>query len=188
VTSAEKSTRDGEALRIHLATIPLRAWSSTIALGLFFLVAGLLAEWQPWMIALVLAFIVAGFLFQIALHRSSKDGPVMTLDASGITVRDHPTVPWSSIDHGNVSSAARGRNRFLRLGARRLGDVVAFVPKPNVVMPPPSGGSTDRDGWAQTRQRRFGTNLTVMTALMDVGTVELTRSAERWGEVQTRHE
>ncbi|SEQ81637.1 hypothetical protein SAMN05421756_10686 [Microlunatus flavus] len=176
---------DGGPLAVRLAPVPLRPWAAALVPLLLLTAAGLVT--RNVVLSIVgLVGLVAGLGIQLGFSWSrNRRGPVMVLDQEGLLVRGHPRVAWSDVDKVVVSPIHVGGSRALSLlTTLQYGDVVAFVPKAGVAMPPPPGGLTrELNGWEKTRQSRYGTNLTVVASLFDVSPRQLARAAHRLGAV-----
>ena len=179
-----------EQLEVRVPYLPRMAWLLIINAGVLTAIL-ILTDGPVWLVLLFLALLVVTFAVQAGFSWSrNRSGPVMTLDRDGVTVKGYPRVAWSSIDRLSIGRVLDRRGRRL-LGGSSLGDVVAFMPRPNVEMPPPPGGlnvSAETDAeWRDERLSVYGTNLTVVTGYLSVTSRQLADFAAQVGGVPVEY-
>lgn len=116
----------------------------------------------------------------------ARDAPwELRLDAAGVTVHGHRTVPWTDLAEVRVTGLLPRWFFWFSLGYR----VVSFVPQPGVQLPAlPSTswrGRTEQRA-TRTRQRRYGSTLIVLPYAMNASAGDVTDSVRQWSTLPVR--
>lgn len=130
----------------------------------------------------VVVFGLVGALGVVTAWRSRRWGPVLRLDASGVTVKDQPVVAWS--DLREVAITGMQPQWFFGTGYPRY-QVVAFIPRPGVVLPslPLPGSRVFKGRLLKGRHRLYGTLLVLMPHAMTATADEIGEAVARWGNL-----
>ncbi|PYC80230.1 hypothetical protein C7C46_13150 [Streptomyces tateyamensis] len=116
-------------------------------------------------------FAVLGVLGLVALVRRRRAGWWLRLDTAGLTVHGHARVPWSDLSAVRLVTRSPKSHR----------QVLAFVPRPGVVLPPlPVSWPLSRPhARARALIKRYGTPIVVDPLVMRTTTQRLTADVRR---------
>jgi hypothetical protein len=122
------------------------------------------------------AFVVAGLVLGLTVAvRTRAEGWRLRLDAAGVTVRGHETVPWSDLAEVRL---AKPRRRSLAL-------FVSFIPGPGVSLPtvPTSWPLSRLRSRIASLTRRFGSPIVVNTLRMGVSADQIAAAVQRLSDI-----
>ena len=140
---------------------------------------GVLPRWLMWLGIAVFGVVL--LIGGVGLLRVRNAQWELRLDQDGLTVRGHPTHPWSDVAEVRVT-VLRPRWVFLvSLGYR----VVAFVGQPGVELPTlPSAEIGGRvRGSRRLAQRWYGSQLLLGPGVFDASTDAIVEAVQRFGDV-----
>ncbi|MFW6775001.1 hypothetical protein ACOACO_11985 [Nocardioides sp. CPCC 205120] len=161
-----------------------------VGLWCLYPVLGLTGLIGPWLVAF--GTVVLGWAVLLGVRsvlRARRSSWELRLDRDGVTVRDHPTVPWSQVDEVRIT---RMRPRWLFLASRHR--VVAVVGRPGVELAalPSSrlaGPVVVAGGLgARLRHRWYGTQLLLMPSAVDASATTIAEAVQRFSEVPVRRD
>ncbi|WP_406512531.1 hypothetical protein OG851_23050 [Streptomyces sp. NBC_00161] len=115
------------------------------------------------------ALMAVALVFLLVVHvRLRARGPLVRLDAYGVTVAVGPATPWSDLS-----------------GVRRVKGVVVLVPRPGVELPVvPDGVPFSRPARrAAAYTRRYGSPLVLMPQTLDATGPQILAAVQRFGRI-----
>ena len=112
----------------------------------------------------------------------------LRLDADGLTVRGHRTVPWSDLTEVRISGLQPGRWQRLSFGQK----VAAFVARPGVDLPGLPSLQSRRfqrvARWSSKRRiRLWGSDLAVLPSMTNADPTVVEAAVRRFSDVPVRH-
>ncbi|MDN7122178.1 hypothetical protein INN71_12345 [Nocardioides sp. ChNu-153] len=163
--------------------------AALVAVWCFYPVLGLTGVIGPWLV--VIGMVVFGWVVLLGVRsvlRTRRSSWELRLDHDGVTVRDHPTVPWSGLRQVRVTGLRPRWMFWASFGYR----VVAFVGRPGIDLPSlPSSRLTGPVTVAGTlgvrlRQCWYGTQLLVMPYAVDASAATIADAVQRFSDVPVR--
>lgn len=110
----------------------------------------------------------------------------LRLDATGVTVRGHATIPWWQFTSVDVIEY---KPRWMMLWFLMKWQVVAFMPVagPSIPVLPSHAGVTGRSQH-RSWDRWYGTRLLVLPSTMDASTADIVAAVLRFSDVPVRED